>query len=92
MPVHHLLERILDETLWWQVFREGNPCSKVLIRLERSNRTSFEPLQRLGRHPKAGQGSGLSHACRMSYLAGNRHHDLPGERRTARARPTDGRA
>jgi integrase len=25
----------------------------------------------------------------MSHLAGDRHHDLPGERRTARARPTD---
>jgi hypothetical protein len=29
--------------------------------------------------------------CRMSHLVGNRHHDLSGERRTARARPTDGR-
>src|SRR5580704_16342422 len=27
----------------------------------------------------------------MSHLAGNWHHDLPGERRTARARPADGR-
>jgi hypothetical protein len=27
----------------------------------------------------------------MSHLAGNRHHDLLEERRTARARPADGR-
>src|SRR5260370_10813885 len=27
----------------------------------------------------------------MAHLAGNRHHDLPGKRRTARARSADGR-
>src|SRR5271165_3613397 len=27
-----------------------------------------------------------------AYESGDWHHDLPGERRTARARPTDGRA
>jgi hypothetical protein len=37
------------------------------------------------------QGGGLSQPSWMSHLAANRHHDLPGERRTARARPADGR-
>jgi hypothetical protein len=40
---------------------------------------------------KTGQSRGFSHPCRMSHLAGNRHHDLRGERRPARARPADGR-
>jgi len=35
------------------------------------------------------QGGGLSQPSWMSHLAANRHHDLPGERRTARARPAD---
>jgi hypothetical protein len=41
---------------------------------------------------EAGQGCGFSPLWGMSHLAGNRHHDLPGERWTARARPADGRA
>jgi hypothetical protein len=56
------------------------------------NGTRFEPVQRLGGYPEASQRCGFSHPRRMSHLASNRHHDLPGERRTARARPTDGRA
>jgi hypothetical protein len=33
--------------------------------------TCFEPLQRLGCDPEAGQSGGLSHPRRMSYLASN---------------------
>jgi hypothetical protein len=36
MPVHHLLEQILDEyTLSPQASRADNPCSRALIQLER---------------------------------------------------------
>jgi hypothetical protein len=39
---------------------------------------------------KRAKAEGLSHPRWMSHLAGNRHHNLPGERRAARVRPTDG--
>jgi hypothetical protein len=41
--------------------------------------------QRLGCDSETGQGGEFSHARWMSHPAGNRHHDLPGKRRTARA-------
>jgi hypothetical protein len=47
-------------------------------------------LPKLGCDSEAGQSGGFSHACWMSYLAGHRDHNLPGERRTAGARPADG--
>jgi hypothetical protein len=45
----------------------------------------------MGGYSEEGQVGGFSHPRWMSHLAGDRHHDLPGERRTARARPADGR-
>jgi hypothetical protein len=35
MPVHHLLEQILDEYIVAAGLQSGNPCSRALIRLER---------------------------------------------------------
>jgi hypothetical protein len=35
MPVHHLLEQILDEYIAAAGSRAGNPCSRALIHLER---------------------------------------------------------
>src|SRR6202045_4648797 len=50
-----------------------------------------EQVQRLGpQFGEAGQGGWFSHPRWMSHLASNRHHDLPGERRTTRTRPADG--
>jgi hypothetical protein len=76
MPVHHLLEQILDEYIVAAGLQSGQP--------------RFEPVQRLGGYSQASPKRGFSYPRRMSHLAGDRHHDLPGERRTARARPADG--
>ena len=92
MPVHHLLERILDEYIVVAGLQSGQPLfqSANSAGTEVTGR-ALNPGQRLGDYSEAGQGGRLSHPCRMSHLAGNWHHDLPGERRTARARPADGR-
>jgi hypothetical protein len=52
---------------------EGSQLAEMVIR----------PAQRLGCDPEACQSGGFSHPRRMSHLASNRYHDLPGKRRTA---------
>ena len=90
MPVHHLLERILDEYIVAAGLQSGQPLFQSL------NSAGTEVTGRaLNRYNawaaiRKRASCGLSHSRRMSHLAGNRHHDLPGERRPARARPTDG--
>ena len=92
MPVHHLLEQILNEYIEAAGLQSGQPLfPKRKFTWNGGNRTGFEPVQRLGSNTKAGKGGGFSHACWMSYLAGHRDHNLLGERRKARARPADGR-
>ena len=60
------------------------------IRVNGGDGTCFEPVQRVGCDPEAGQSGGLSNPRWMSHLASNRHHHLPGERRPAGARTADG--
>jgi hypothetical protein len=62
-----------------------------IIQVDSEEEPSFEVwLRRIVLVPSGdgGQSGGLSHPRRMSHLAGNRHHDLLGERRTARASPS----
>jgi hypothetical protein len=81
--------RMLDDFLVVRQITPSNPAHSV--RGPKYVVKRFEPLQCLGCDSEAGQGSRFSHPRRMSHLAGNRHHDLSGERRTARTRPADGR-
>ena len=50
---------------------------------------AFAPLRKT--NFAGGDACDCHHSGRMSHLASNWHHDLPGEWRTARARPADGR-
>ncbi len=89
MPVHHLLEEILNEYIVAAGLQSGQPLFQSV--------NSVGPDELLtatmpGGYSQAGQGCGFSHPGRMSHLAGNRHHDLSGERGTARARPANDRA
>jgi integrase len=62
MPVHHLLERILDEYIVVAGLQSGQPLfQKRKFGWNGGNGTSFEPLQRLGCDSETGQGSGFSH-------------------------------
>jgi hypothetical protein len=90
MPVHHLLEQILNEYIEVAGLQTATPVSERKFGWNGGDGACFEPLQRLGCDKEAGQSGGFSHPRRMSHLAGNRHHDLPGKRRPARARPADG--
>jgi hypothetical protein len=88
MPVHHL---ILDEYIVAAGLPEwATSVPEPQFAWNSRDRTSAKPVQRLGCDSEAGQGGGFSHPGRMSHLAGNRYYHLPGERRTARARPADG--
>jgi hypothetical protein len=58
-------------------------------------RRGFEDLQLLtatmhGLRFGSGPSGGFPHPHRVLHLACDRHHNLPGKRRTARARPADG--
>jgi hypothetical protein len=91
MPVHHLLEQILNEYISCRgSSKRATAVSERKFGWNEGDGTCFEPLQRLGCDPKAGQNGGLSHPRRMSHLASNRHYNLPGKRRPAGARPADG--
>ena len=64
MPVHHRLERILDEYIVAAGLQSGQPMFQSVNSLgtwNGSDRTSSEPLQRLGCDPEAGQSGWLSH-------------------------------
>jgi integrase len=90
MPVHHLLEQILDEYIAAAGLQSGQPLFQSVNSL--GTAVTGRALNRYnGRDSEAGQGGGFSHPSRMSHLAGDRHHDLPGERWTTRARSADGR-
>jgi len=92
MPVHHLLEQILNEYIEAAGLQSGQPLFQSLNSLGTAvtgrapNRYNAWAAIR-----KRAKSCGFSHPRWMSHLAGDRHHDLPGERRTARARPADGR-
>ena len=92
MPVHHLLERILDEYILAAGLQSGQPLFQSVNSL--GTAVTGRALNRYNAWAairKRARGGGFSHSSRMSHLAGNRNHNLPGERWTARACPTDGR-
>jgi hypothetical protein len=92
MPVHHLLQQILDEYIVAAGLQSGQPLFQSVNSLGTAvTGRALNPVQCLGCDSETGQSGGFSHPRWMSHLAGNRYHDLPGKRRTARARPTDGR-
>jgi integrase len=83
MPVHHLLEQILNEYIAAAGLQSGQPLFQSVNSLGAAvtgralNR--YNAWSAIRKRAKAG----FSHPCRMSYLEGNRYHDLPGKRRTA---------
>ena len=91
MPMHHMLEEMLNEYIvaaslqrGLRLFESVNALgTAVTVELL----TPTTPGLRFGSGP---QGSRLSHPRWMSHLAATGINDLPGERRPARARPTDG--
>jgi hypothetical protein len=88
MPVHHLLERILDEYIVVAGFQSWQPLFQSVN--SAGTEVSGRALNRYNAAiRKRAKAAGFL-TGRMFYLAGNRHHDLPGKRRTARACPTDG--
>ena len=91
MPVHYLLEQILNEYVEAAGLRSGEPL------FQRVNSAGTAVTGRaLNRYNawaaiQAGQGSRrLSHPRWMPHLTGNRYHHIPGGRRTAGARPANG--
>ena len=90
MPVHHLLEQILNEYIVAAGLQSGQPLFQSVNSLGTAVTGRALTATTPGPRFEAGEGGGFSHPRRMSHLAGNRHHDLPGERRTARTRPADG--
>jgi len=76
MPVHHLLEQVLNEYIEAACLQSGQPLFQSV------NSAGTEVTGRALNRYEAGQSGGLSHPGRMSHMAGNRHHDLSGERRT----------
>jgi hypothetical protein len=92
MPVHHLLEQILDEYIVAARLQNGQPLFQSVNSL--GTAVTGRALNRYNAWAairKRAKAAGFSYSSRMSYLAGYRHHDLPGKRRPARARPADGR-
>ena len=84
MPVHHLLEQILNEYIEAAGLRSGQPLLQSVNSV--ATAVTGPALNRYNAGTairKRGQSSWFSHATRMSYLAGHRYHDLRGKRRTA---------
>ena len=91
MPVHHLLEQILDEYIAAAGLQSGQP----LFQSVNSAGTAVTGRALTGTTRGLRFGSGPRRLVFSRLLdvtpGGNRHHYLPGKRRTARARPADGR-
>jgi integrase len=91
MPVHHLLERILNEYIEAAGLRSGEPLFQSVT--SAGTEVTGRALNRYNAWAaiRKREGSRFSDPRRMSHLAGNGHHDLPGKRQPARARPAGGR-
>ena len=90
MPMHHMLEEMLNEYIVAAGLQRGQPLFESVNSLGTAvTGRTLNPTT-----PELRFGSGPRQRAFSPPLdvtpGGDRHHDLPGERRPARARPTNG--
>jgi integrase/recombinase XerD len=90
MPVHHLLEQILDEYIAAAGLQSGQPLFQSVNSL--GTAVTGRALNRYNAWAairKRAKAAGFLTPVGCHTWSGDRHHDLPGERRTAGARPAE---
>jgi site-specific recombinase XerD len=80
MPVHHMLEQILDKYIVAAGLQSGQPLFQSLNSL--GTAVTGRALNRYNAWAairKRAKAAGFLYSSRMSHLAGNWHNDLPGK-------------
>jgi integrase/recombinase XerD len=85
MPVHHLLEEILNEYIVAAGLQSVNSVGTEVTGLALNRYNAWAAIR------KRAKSAGFLTPVGCHTWRATRHHDLPGERRTARTRSADGR-
>ena len=90
MPMHHMLEEMLNEYIVAAGLQRGQPLFESVNSLGTAvTGRTLNPDNAWAAIRKRAKAAGFLTPMDVTP-GGDRHHDLPGERRPARARPTNG--